>query len=261
MVTPLQRLALSFAAAVLSFTGLSFAQTATSPAQHKALSDTELSQRLLGQWESKFETKQTTPVKQVFVSLDSGKTFKLIRIADFGGKLGRLEYEGKWRISSGELILEPTRARALEGSEPLTGGLEKDRIVSAGNHVVLVHAFNGTKRELVRTAVPSELPPLLPRRFLLPAVTTSGPKASAYFAPRPDYRPLPTGQWPQGSGIFLVSIDSKTGVVTAVSVKKSTGWATLNNAAMAALRRWKFKTPSPLNAEVPMTFVAHASQR
>src|ERR1700738_1977959 len=109
---------ISFVTIFLLLAGLSSVQAATSPIQHKGLSDTELSQRLVGQWESKFEKKRTAPINQVFISLDSGKNFKLIRIGEFQGKRGRLEYEGKWGISNGELILEPSKARTLEGNEP-----------------------------------------------------------------------------------------------------------------------------------------------
>ncbi len=80
------------------------------------------------------------------------------------------------------------------------------------------------------------------------------PKAVAYFAPRPAYPRLQNGMWPQGSGIFTVHIDSKKGVVTGVSVKKSTGWEILDKAAMSALRIWKFKTPSKPSVDVPIDF-------
>jgi TonB family protein len=85
------------------------------------------------------------------------------------------------------------------------------------------------------------------------------PKASAYFAPRPDYPPpayraLPKDQCPQGSGIFTVNIDQKSGLVSSVSVKKTTGFAALDKGAIDALRRWKFRIPTKPSVEVPITF-------
>jgi protein TonB len=85
------------------------------------------------------------------------------------------------------------------------------------------------------------------------------PKAFAYFAPRPDYPPaayrrLPKDQWPQGSGLFTVNIDQKTGLVSSVSVKKTTGFAILDKAAIDALRRWRFRIPTKPSVEVPITF-------
>jgi TonB family protein len=80
------------------------------------------------------------------------------------------------------------------------------------------------------------------------------PKAFAYYAPRPFYPRLKNGMWPQGSGVFTVRIDSKTGVVTDVSIKKSTGWEILDKAAISTLRAWKFRTPSKPSADVPIDF-------
>jgi protein TonB len=72
--------------------------------------------------------------------------------------------------------------------------------------------------------------------------------------PRPNY-PMPSkGERPQGKGIFIVNINSDTGWVTSVSVKKSTGYATLDKAAIDALRRWRFWTPSVSSAEIPIEF-------
>src|SRR5437762_2998969 len=81
------------------------------------------------------------------------------------------------------------------------------------------------------------------------------PKAFAYHAPRPlypiVYRTLPKSQWPHGSGIFTVHIDQKSGLVTSVSVKKSTGSSILDKTAIDSLGRWKFTKPS---ADVPIEF-------
>jgi TonB family protein len=85
------------------------------------------------------------------------------------------------------------------------------------------------------------------------------PKAFAYYAPRPDYPPveyraLPKSKWPTGSGIFTVNIDQKTGLVSSVSAKKTTGSAGLDKIAIDALRRWKFRTPTKPSVEVPIEF-------
>jgi TonB family protein len=81
------------------------------------------------------------------------------------------------------------------------------------------------------------------------------PKAFAYYAPPPEYRPLRNGEWAQGSGIFTVNIDPKYGFVTSVAVKKSTGWQSLDKEAIIALRRWKFRVPTQPSIEVPINFV------
>jgi periplasmic protein TonB len=85
-------------------------------------------------------------------------------------------------------------------------------------------------------------------------------KAFAVYAPRPSYPVLPNGQKPQGNGVFIVAINSKTGLVDSVSVKKSTGWAILDKAAIDALRRWKFRIPSKPTVDVPIQFVKRPNQ-
>ena len=88
----------------------------------------------------------------------------------------------------------------------------------------------------------------------LSVIAQSYPKAVAYYAPRPDYRPLPNGKRPEGSGVFTVQIDPRTGSVTSVLVKKSTGWATLDKAAIDAVRRRRFRTPSKPSVDVAIDF-------
>jgi hypothetical protein len=90
-------------------------------ATHPRGTETELSQRFVGQWESKLTTKKIAPMKQVFVSMDSRKHFKIVRVYEFGGHQGRIEYEGKWRISSGELVWEYSQLRTFEGSQSGNG--------------------------------------------------------------------------------------------------------------------------------------------
>src|SRR5947209_20603763 len=73
-------------------------------------------------------------------------------------------------------------------------------------------------------------------------IAQSYPKAHAYFAPQPDYPYLARVNHIEASGVFTVQIDPRTGLVTSLSGKKITGWATLDKAAINALRRWSFAT-------------------
>jgi TonB family protein len=82
-------------------------------------------------------------------------------------------------------------------------------------------------------------------------------KASAIYAPRPEYPSLPNGQRPQGSGVFVFHVDTRTGVVRFVSVEKSTGSAILDKAAIDVFRRWKFKPGSTPTVKIPLTFSTH----
>src|SRR5256885_2104283 len=81
-------------------------------------------------------------------------------------------------------------------------------------------------------------------------------KALAVSAPKPDYPILPSGNRPEGSGMFLLHIDSKSGIVKSVSVDQSTGSPLLDKASIDCLRRWRFAPGAP-KAKVPMTYTAH----
>jgi TonB family protein len=78
----------------------------------------------------------------------------------------------------------------------------------------------------------------------------------AYYAPKPDYPALPSGERPEGSGMFVLHINPKTGVVKSVSIEKSTGFAILDQAAIDAYKRWRFPPGVP-TAKCPITFTTH----
>src|SRR5436305_5142485 len=58
----------------------------------------------------------------------------------------------------------------------------------------------------------------------------------------------------QGSGFFRIVIDPKTGAVTQVTILRSTGYATLDAAAIAPFRRWSWKRGTWKEVDVPVTF-------
>src|SRR5438128_11852391 len=45
----------------------------------------------------------------------------------------------------------------------------------------------------------------------------------------------------QGRGVFHLTLDAQTGFVRDISVRRSTGYSTLDAAAVAALRQWRFR--------------------
>ena len=56
-----------------------------------------------------------------------------------------------------------------------------------------------------------------------------------------------------GNGIFVCKINSD-GTVSAVNIKQSTGHEILDQAAIAALRRWRFKAGGANFVSVPISF-------
>jgi protein TonB len=59
----------------------------------------------------------------------------------------------------------------------------------------------------------------------------------------------------EGSGVFLLHIDTRTGNVNTVEVQKSTGHRVLDIEAIKALRRWRFRPGIPYELiRLPVTF-------
>jgi TonB family protein len=58
----------------------------------------------------------------------------------------------------------------------------------------------------------------------------------------------------EGSGVFRVTIDLKTGIVTDVAVVKSTEHYALDNNARVALRQWRWKPGKWKQIDIPITF-------
>jgi len=71
---------------------------------------------------------------------------------------------------------------------------------------------------------------------------------------RPQYPYEARSRHIQGSGLFLLSINTKTGLVTKVGKILSTGSAILDNAFTAAVWYWGFKPNTPKEVLVPITF-------
>lgn len=70
----------------------------------------------------------------------------------------------------------------------------------------------------------------------------------------PEYPYTERVKYHQGSGIYEGTIDVKTGLVTSVTVKKSTGYPGLDDAVVKALQQWRFKPGTIKAVRLPMTF-------
>jgi TonB family protein len=82
----------------------------------------------------------------------------------------------------------------------------------------------------------------------------------ALYAPPPKYPFAARARHLTGSGVFSCNV-RPDGTVASVDVLKSTGHESLDDAAIAAFRRWKFK-PGQLHViRIPMAFTIHGVQR
>ncbi len=85
-------------------------------------------------------------------------------------------------------------------------------------------------------------------------VSASGAKAAAIFAPKPEYPYEARSRRLTGSGVCVVTVDPATGNVTDATMAQSIGNPILDNSALSAFRRWRFKPGSVSRAKIPVTY-------
>lgn len=79
-------------------------------------------------------------------------------------------------------------------------------------------------------------------------------KVLAIYAPRPGYPYEARRQHATGSGVVVLMIDPSSGSVTDARIVQSTGSAVLDNSAVSAFRRWRFKPGMVTRVHVPITY-------
>ena len=85
-------------------------------------------------------------------------------------------------------------------------------------------------------------------------VNVSEAKVFALSAPRPEYPYEARRQKITGEGIAILTIDQNSGDVIHSTMSKSTGNPLLDDAALAGLRRWRFKPGTVSSVTCPITF-------
>jgi protein TonB len=108
--------------------------------------------------------------------------------------------------------------------------------------------------------------PLLPRRIIkdhpagpmrppaAPGITSRRGKTNMIRAPRPEYPYEARRRHLIGTGVIVVSVDSSSGSVIDARVERSIGSPILDNSAMNAFKRWRFKPGSAPQVRIPVTF-------
>src|SRR5437868_3208987 len=66
-------------------------------------------------------------------------------------------------------------------------------------------------------------------------------KRVAIYAPKPRY----TREWAEkgiiGEGVAVLTVDTATGLVKEAQIEKSTGYKVLDDSALEAFRKWRFR--------------------
>lgn len=86
------------------------------------------------------------------------------------------------------------------------------------------------------------------------SMSLSSAKIVALSAPRPEYPYEARRQRITGSGIVSMTVDPATGLVTEVSMWRSTGNPYLDNAAVTGFRRWRFRPGTVFTVKSPITY-------
>jgi TonB family protein len=88
------------------------------------------------------------------------------------------------------------------------------------------------------------------------SVTTMPASAAIISAPRPNYPDSAKKHGIGGAGVFVLHVDRHAGVVSSVTVQKSTGSKLLDQSGIDCFRKWRFK-PDVIGPKVviPLKFV------
>jgi TonB family protein len=74
------------------------------------------------------------------------------------------------------------------------------------------------------------------------------------YAPHPTYPKDAQNYYPQGHGIVMMELDSKSGLVKSAKMEKSTGNKVLDDAALQTFSQWRFKPGTLSRVHIPVTF-------
>jgi protein TonB len=87
----------------------------------------------------------------------------------------------------------------------------------------------------------------------------AAPLKGVISAPRPEYPFEARRQRITGSGVCVLYIN-KNGTVTNAVMAESTGSRLLDDAAVSAFRRWRFRPGSPSRVRMPITFTLRGAE-
>src|SRR5438034_991782 len=113
------------------------------------------------------------------------------------------------------------------------------------------------KPEFVEERTPPPRPPPSAPKFVpvkAAEMSMSRAKALAVVRPMPSYPYEARQHRITGSGVIVANVDPGSGDVTSASVAKSTGSSILDDAAVSAFRRWRFRPGTVSKVNIPITF-------
>src|SRR5437899_1002021 len=218
-------------------------------AAHKT--DSELAQALIGTWEF---LGHRIGFSKRFLTYNADGTSKAIRLTDERGSPRRAENYGTWSVTHGYLIRKITDTTHDSGS-PFTSRAQIELIE---NGTAKLRYENGDTDELRRITHLPSLPPLVTSKTWVSKLAAADAKAATLTSSKPVYPLAARKQHWTGAGVFVCHI-RPDGTVASVDVLRSTGHQVLDQAAITALRQWRFQPGDMKLVEVPLSFWMNGS--
>lgn len=103
----------------------------------------------------------------------------------------------------------------------------------------------------------SKSSPILPIRTIgqTPMGLKRDTRASALYAPRPEYPYEARSRRITGNGSAVMSVNPVTGLVEDVAMEQSVGSSILDNSTISAFKRWRFKPGTARKIRIPIRFL------
>jgi TonB family protein len=140
---------------------------------------------------------------------------------------------------------------------PQTGAVTSVTITESTGHAILDEAVLKTYRlwSFVPHTISEARVPIVFRRYDRGGnMTLTGAAALAINSPRPEYPLFARERHWTGAGVALLDIDERTGNVTAARMAATTGHQMLDDAALKAFRRWRFKAGTIKHVKIPIRY-------
>ncbi len=189
-------------------------------------------------------------LKEGFATYRSNGEMKLVAIGAISGFDARVEILGKWRVENGQLLEVATEAP----SPAIIEKTHKSSFVSVEPNRIVLHDDKGNL-EMRRGRVPTNLPPL---SKWMNAMFKSAElrKAFAVKTPQPTYPYAARRDLREGRGVFRLLV-GPAGDVQSVTPLQTTGDSRLDEAAISALKEWRFVPGKVRELVEPVIFTMH----
>ena len=100
---------------------------------------------------------------------------------------------------------------------------------------------------------------LLPGRDCLgaeaPTLNAEQVKQAVLFAPKPYFPTRARKDYKTGAGVFLLNINSETGLVASIKIEKTTGLWSFDVSCLKTFIKWRFKPRMVAKVRIPVYFV------